>query len=347
MAGSIHRKQPQNRAPDIPGAAALGYEPWLACGYRNVMHFSSALMKSPGQLWNQIRRDLGRGWAASYHDYRTLRRIEEWYWPLKGGDLAPVPVHIVAGSRDWRLAAWALASLFHCSERAWPVVIHNDGTLPEDGRAMLQRLFSECRVISREEADARMKRTLRPFPYCNDFRQRGSRVSRVFELAHFAAGERFVMVDSHVLFFSYPREIIEWIESPSKGECWFPKNPREGSLIDASEAFDELGVKLWPQVGTGLGFITKTAIDFDFCDLVLATTTLLENDPLHAEQTLFALCASRHGKGGLLPASYEVSVAKHAAPDVVARHYLAEVEDLFYSEGLKRLCPELLAVEEV
>ena len=64
------------------------------------------------------------------------------------------------------------------------------------------------------------------------------------------------------------------------------------------------------------------------------------------EQTLFALCASRGGKGGLLPKNYEVSLRRRASPDAIARHYVGAVRDRFYGEGLKRLHEELLTLEE-
>jgi hypothetical protein len=63
------------------------------------------------------------------------------------------------------------------------------------------------------------------------------------------------------------------------------------------------------------------------------------------EQTLFALCASRFGKGGLLPKTYEVSLNKHSAENCVARHYVGAVRERFFGEGLKRLREALLTGE--
>ena len=64
------------------------------------------------------------------------------------------------------------------------------------------------------------------------------------------------------------------------------------------------------------------------------------------EQTLFALCSFRHGKGGFLPKTYEVSLNKHSAENCVARHYVGAVRDRFYGEGLSRLREVLLTDEE-
>ena len=117
-------------------------------------------MISPGRLWWLFRRDLKRGWYASYHDYKTLPRIEEWKWPFWGEPAQTIPVHILTGAQDWRLSAWMLASWFQFSEHAWPVIIHDDGTLPDHARATLQMLFKNARFISRKEADAKVGRML-------------------------------------------------------------------------------------------------------------------------------------------------------------------------------------------
>lgn len=304
-------------------------------------------MISPGRIWWHVRRDVKRGWDASYHDYRTLPQIEQWYWPFWGEEPATIPVHVLTGEKDWRLAAWMLASFFHFTEMAWPVVIHDDGTLPEDGRATLESLFNGARIIRRSEADEEMKRVLRAYPFCEDYRNAHPLALKIFDMPHFEKGDRFLMIDSDVLFFNHPREIIDWANAPAKNkDCWFNEDVQESSLITAAEAREELDVKLWARVNSGIAAIYKPAIDLDFCDRVLATTSILRGQVWRVEQTLFALCASRGGRGGLLPNNYEVSLRRRASPEAIARHYVGAVRDRFYGEGLKRLHEELLTLEE-
>lgn len=291
----------------------------------------------------QLRRDLKRGWAASYHDYKTLPRIDEWSWPFWGETPHAVPIHLLTGANDWRLAAWMLASWFQATEHAWPIVIHDDGTLPEEGRATLERLFASARVIRRAEADAVMEKALRAFPFCADYRAAHPLALKLFDIPHFTAGERYMMFDSDLLFFRHPREILDWANAEND-ECWFNEDVKEGALISAADARDDLGVRPWPRVNSGLGLIYKPAIDLDFLDRALAVTPILSGHIWRVEQTLYMLCAARHGKGGLLPKTYEVSLGRHAAEDAIARHYVGAVRDRFYSEGLKRLRRQLLAV---
>lgn len=302
-------------------------------------------MISPGRLWWQFRRDVKRGWDASYHDYQTLPLIEHWSWAFWGEEPAKVPVHLLTGEKDWRLAAWSLASYFHFTNLGWPVVIHDDGTLPEEGKAALSEMFEGCRIISRPEADAAMDKALRPFPWCADYRAKHPLAMKIFDVPQFEESERFIVLDSDVLFFQRPEEIITWATSPCARDCWFNEDVKEGSLITAAEAREELNVKLWSRVNSGLCLMYKPVIDLDFCDRALATTSILQGHIWRVEQTLFALCASRNGKGGLLPKTYEVSLRRNASKDIVMRHYVGAVRDRFYGEGLKRLKMDLLLAE--
>jgi hypothetical protein len=81
----------------------------------------------------------------------------------------------------------------------------------------------------------------------------------------------------------------------------------------------------------------RGAIDLDLCERALRETTILHGHVWLVEQTLFAICASARGRGGLLPPEYEVSVEKNARPGAVARHYVGAVRQRFYGEGMARL----------
>ncbi|MEA3208414.1 MAG: hypothetical protein QOE70_1471 [Chthoniobacter sp.] len=301
-------------------------------------------MISPGRLWWLLRRDFRRGWKASYHAYRTLPHIVDWSGVPATGPLGAVPVHVLTGANDWRLAAWMLASWFHFTEQAWTVVIHDDGTLPDTGSATLTRLFPNLRVVTRAEADVRMEKALRPFPFCHEYRQMHPLALKIFDFPHFAEGARYLVFDSDLLFFNHPREILDWVQA-GHDECWFNEDVADAALITATEARDDFGIRLWQRVNSGLGLIAKAALDHDFMDSALAQTSILRGTIWRIEQTLYALCASRHGKGGLLPRRYEVSLGKEAAEDAVSRHYVGAVRDRFFGEGLARLRRELFVAD--
>jgi len=302
-------------------------------------------MISPGKLWWQFSRDVKRGWDATYHHRVTLPRVEDWFWPYWSEPAGTVPVHVLTGENDWRLSAWMLASFFHFTERAWPIVFHDDGTLSHDARATLGELFPEAELKTRAEADAIMGRVLRAYPFCEEYRRTHPLALKIFDVPHTASSDRFFLIDSDVLFFQRPAEILAWADAPERAECWFNEDVQEAALLSAGEAREELDVKLWSRVNSGLCLINRSAIDLELCDRALATTSILRGPIWRIEQTLFALCASRHALGGLLPQTYEVSLKKRGHPDAIARHYVGAVRDRFFAEGLKRLREPLLELE--
>jgi hypothetical protein len=301
-------------------------------------------MISPGRLWWLLRRDLRRGWGATRHHYRTLPKITGWKAPFPEEPPQPVPVHLLTGKDDWQLAAWMLASWFHFSEANWRVVIHDDGTLPEAAARSLREMFPQVRLIPRKEADAELAKVLKPFPFCTEYRDMHPLALKVFDIPHYAKSDHYLAFDSDLLFFTYPREIMDWVHA-RRAECWFNADVADSTLITPDEAEAELEVKLWPKVNSGLCLIYTPAIDFDFCDRALAQTGILRGHIWRVEQTLYALCASRHGKGGLLSQHYEVSLRRRSSPGAVARHYVGAVRNRFYAEGLSRLKDLLPAPE--
>ena len=293
-----------------------------------------------------LKRDAKRGWSAAYHDYKVRPLIQKWNWPFWNDAPMSVPVHVLTGEKDWQLCAWMLASFFHYTEQTWNVVIHDDGTLTDAIRRELAALFKNARIIPRAQADATLDSVLKPLPFCYEYRGMHPLALKIFDMPYYCEAPQFIMLDSDVLFFRRPQEIVDWAQALPAKDCWFMEDAQESSLITAGEAREELDVKLWSRVDTGLGLVHRAAVDLDFCDRALALTSILRGHIWRVEQTLYALCASRNGRGGLLPKTYEVSLKRHAATDAIARHYGGASRDRFYGEGLKRLCGELLAIED-
>jgi hypothetical protein len=298
-------------------------------------------MIRPGRLWWFLRRDLKRGFRAAYHHYVTLPKIVRW---RPGGDLAaagPVAVHVLTRGEDWLLAGWMLASWFVATGRKWEVIVHDDGTLPAGAGSALSSMFPAVTMIGKTEAEERMAPYLAGFPLIRAYRERHALARKLFDAAIVAGGSHYLALDSDILFFSRPEALLRAVDGPGR-HCWFNRDVAEGSLVSSDEAGSILGVRLWERVNSGLALVWPGAIEFDFCERVLRETGILSGHPWRIEQTLYALCASRNGEGGLLGPEYEISLGSDAAPGSVCRHYVGAVRDRFYAEGIARLRRRLL-----
>ncbi|PAW79853.1 MAG: hypothetical protein B9S32_00555 [Verrucomicrobia bacterium Tous-C9LFEB] len=298
-------------------------------------------MPTPGRLLYLLCRDLKRGLRASWHDYRTAPQIRRYRCPDFAGQRSEIPLHLLTGQNDWLLALWMLASFHHFTQRRWNVIVHDDGTLPPEAATALREAFPELRVIPRAEADVRMQRLLAPFPRCWNYRQSHPLGLKIFDMAALTRSERFIILDSDVLFFARPDAILDWVET-NRNESRFIEDVAEASNVTAEQAQTQLGVTLWSRVNSGLCLLPSAAVPASFCEKALEQTAILEGHIWRVEQTLFALCASRYGAGGLLPRTYEVTLARHSAPNATARHYVGAVRNEFYAEGLPRLKSLLL-----
>ncbi len=303
------------------------------------------MFNQSGSLLSSLFRRPRRGPRVVREQSQALARIEAWTFPYSKEEPTGTPVHVVTGSHDWRYAAWMLASWFHFTERAWPVVIHDDGTLSDEAVAKLHALFPPAWIISRKEANAALAPVLLAFPFCETLRSDDPAALKIFDARHFCSAERYFVFDSDVLFFNYPRALVDWAEGGGD-TSWFAEATEEHSLVTPGEARDELGVKLWPRVDTGISLIHTSVLDLDFFDTVLAQTSILRGSLENATTTLAMLGAARVGKGGLLPRHYEVSPGRAAADEAISRHYTGGTREYFFEDGLKRVAPHLFAEDD-
>ena len=295
-----------------------------------------------GRLWYLAQRDWQRGLGATWHDRVTSRRILQWQNPHVTLPPGEIPIHVLTGRDDWLLACWMLASWFHQTGCNWTVLIHDDGHLPAEGAAALERIAPGSRRIPAEEADDAVMVALAGHPACQSYRLAHPLARKIFDIPALTPGRRFIILDSDLLFFRQPEAILRWCATGGD-ECWFNEDVSEVFPIPLEEAREALGIDIWPRVNSGLCLLNRDAIDLALCERALRDTRLLAGHIWLVEQSLFAICASKWGQGGLLPPEYEVSLKKKARPDAVARHYVGAVRQRFYGDGIARVKSQLIS----
>lgn len=259
-----------------------------------------------------------------------LRWKEPADWPLESS----VEVHLLTSRRDWLCAAWTLASLVHFTGRRWPIVIHDDGTLPQEARQAYTSMFGHLRIVSRPDADREIDARLADYPRCLAYRRSHPLALKLFDCPLLAQTPRLVLLDSDVLFFRRPEEVLSWVDR-GQAESFFNPDFQDAYTISREAAQQRWGVTLWPQVNTGLSLLPREVLNLERCENWLGDESITDlKEIAWREQTLLALSASRLGKGGLLPESYEVSFNPEMANNAVSRHYVGDMRSQFYAEGV-------------
>jgi len=243
-------------------------------------------------------------------------------------------IHVLTSSADWLNLVWTLKSFYVYSERRYALCVHDDGTLGADAASMLLRHFPGMRLIGRTQADQEVEQALVPYPRCLQFRRSNHLAPKVFDFAFYLKSPRFLLLDSDVLFFDQPAELLRRIEDSSYRLNSVNADVASAFTVEPAEVKKALGLDMPQRFNSGLGLIHGDSMRFDWIEEFL-TLPGIEGHFWRIEQTIYALCSARFGVE-LLPDDYSVRLSGETA-DRPCRHYVGAIRHLMYGEGMRRL----------
>lgn len=243
-------------------------------------------------------------------------------------------IHALTSSADWLNLIWTLKSFYYYSQRTYALCIHDDGSLDESHRAIFSEHFPNARLITRKDADKRVISELNPYPLCLEFRQTNLLSPKVFDFLTYLESDRLLILDSDVLFFAQPADLLRRIDNNNYLYNSVNRDIASAYTVDSAIVESKIGFKLQPRFNSGLGLIQRKSLNLDWIEEFLALPGIGSHF-WRIEQTLFALCSSRFGVN-LLSSEYDVRLDKGIKTSP-ARHYVGKIRHLMYSEGIKHL----------
>lgn len=275
-----------------------------------------------------VRRGVIRA-GKDYFAPRAVSRREDLPTDVSG-----VSLHMVVGSSMLPMGLLALRSFEFHTQRRWSPLIHEDGTFTGEDRAMLRRHFPDAQIIERQRADDEVAAALEPFPACRANRSKHNWFLKVFDTRHYAPGERYILLDSDIVFFRRPDAVLQWADSGSN-EMWIMEDEREKYSQPRAQIEEAMGIGMVERANSGLDLMPEKAADLAIAERFLAQCSSQANQYEFLEQTIFGLWVSAWGRGGLLPRDeYEISWSTFRGPRAVCRHYIGPAKnDALYVEG--------------
>ncbi len=153
----------------------------------------------------------------------TLARIRPYYLrrildvaPLEAGQ-GPLEVHMLLHHQRIFEGIWAMYSFAYFSDVACQIFVHSDGSLSPTDVKHVQQVLPGAHVISRQQGDERVEARLRELGLNQCLRFRDSLIFalKLFDPFFFGEHSSFVLLDSDVLFFRRPHELLANLsESP-------------------------------------------------------------------------------------------------------------------------------------
>jgi hypothetical protein len=266
--------------------------------------------------------------------------------PIPCGDTRGYEVHILTCERDRTMAFWALKSFYYHLDERPPLVVHDDGSLTQESFRLFHDHFPGCTVVraDRAEEDSRLRESLKSLPLCELWRFRCDfqLAKKLFDFPCFATEPFIVGIDSDILFFRKPLEVLE---CASASVPFMASDYQEAYEFDAA-LLQRAGqdFALVPRLNTGLFGLRGEAFDFTLVETLLEAW--VEASPARRfefwkgwlEQTMLACLFSRSGGGRVLDLSrYQIS-SMLISDQTVSQHFVNDgSRSAFCHWGLRRL----------
>ncbi len=286
-----------------------------------------------GRLLLKTRQTFQHGLKTAWYRDVVRKRILHTR-PIEAGDISVCEIHVLTSDTDWLNLMWALKSFYHASDRRYGLCIHDDGTLTDETREILSHHFPAARVLNRQTCEQEVLASLAKYPLCNEFRHTNHLSPKVFDFRYYLNSDRMLLLDSDVLFFHEPIELLRRIENPNYELNSVNGDVASAYTVDPDDVKQRFGVDLIERFNSGLGVIHKQSLNLDWIEEFLAIPGIIGNF-WRIEQTLYALCSSRFGTE-LLPSEYDVFLQGELGKRQ-SRHYVGAVRHLMYKEGIKKL----------
>lgn len=243
-----------------------------------------------------------------------------------------IQVSLTTSYADYPLAILAVKSLFLLSQKKLSVMIVDDGTLRKKDISNIKKHLIKARVVKDKLIEKRVKKK---------FGEK-SEIFKNINLPYirkkvvpwlFSNKEKVLFLDSDILFFQRPREVIEWMED--KFDSFYIQDFQDSYFLSNIECLNYFKVRPAPKVNSGLLGIRKSEMDMQLLErLIKLHRSLSVYRPLQF-QVFFAILFSLNKRSKVLklPKSYLVSLeGSYKTSKLIARHYVRPVRHKIYKD---------------
>ncbi|MDW8228165.1 MAG: hypothetical protein RMJ60_10295, partial [Anaerolineales bacterium] len=149
---------------------------------------------------------------------RYLHRILEAR-PISAGE-GMLEVHMLLNHRRLLEGLWSLYSFAYFSGQGCHIIVHDDGSLERNDALKLHKVFPGSTLIPRHEADLRIVTYFREKGLTRCIQLRDSLVfaCKLFDPIFFAQRAFLILLDSDVLFFRCPDQLLSGLTNVSDSE---------------------------------------------------------------------------------------------------------------------------------
>lgn len=254
---------------------------------------------------------------------------------------APLRVHFLTGIRFIEQTTFCLWSLAMVAEEPWHFALVDDGSLEASSqwprwRATLDRIApGRWSLVPRAEADAAVDRMFprERFPVIHERRASYPNIRKLLDIHAVASGRRLVL-DSDMLFFARPAEIIAWLRG--EGPMLLMRDV-ETSYGHSIPVLSELaGAPVEERLNVGVTGLESDAIDWAQLEAWWAALIARDGASYFDEQALIAMLAALLRTYTVLPESAYLCLPRGEEierPAAILQHYVASAKWPYFARS--------------
>lgn len=269
-------------------------------------------------------------WLSARGAAQMVRAVHSLPPLARPNETAP-EIYFLSGKRFSHQTIFCAYSLAAFRSGGIRFVILDDGSLSSDERQAFETILQGCRIVGRDEIEARLDAHLprEKYPTLRARREVYPHLRKLVDVHAGLVGWKLVL-DSDMLFHHRPDRLLAWIENPIA-----PIHMRDiTSAYGYSDALlhELAGISVPQNVNVGVCGLSSGSIDWDLLEHWCRMLMTREGSHYLQEQALVALMLA-HGPRVELPASEGlVCPARQevVAPTIALHHYVAESKAWYF-----------------
>ena len=247
---------------------------------------------------------------------------------------AALELHLLTGRRFWYQSAFCLWTLARQTGRPLAPVIYDDGSLAEQYRVSLSRLFPAVRFVAQGETIKRLDALLpvARFPFLRERWLNYPNLRKLIDPHLGGTGWKLVL-DSDLLFFRRPDFLLHWLDTPDRPlhavDC-------ETSYGYSRPLMNKLaGAPVADLVNVGLTGLNSSELDWEQLEHWCSPLITQEKASYYLEQALIAMLMAGR-PCAIAPVADYVTLPKppeaHACKAVM-HHYVAHSKRWYFQQN--------------
>ena len=235
--------------------------------------------------------------------------------PIQCDRRSSLKVASLVSAQDIEMLLWCLKSLFHFSESPWDLWIL-DGGLNGTDRELLEKHFPQCHVCAEPGLTATLHPYLGRYPEVRAFRKHLQLAKKLIDAPLVVRGNKFLLLDSDVLFFAKPVQLIDYLRQDKVNRFAF--NMEKG------------------KINSGVAVVPPSRVSLDQVEGVLRSMPFSFKKQFWAEQEIYTAIA-QDCYDELTDAYAVEPVPPDAYSKLVSCHFISTVRHRFFEQGIEQL----------